>query len=451
MANRVGSIEPYNESEEDFDSYVSRIKMYFVANDVGDAKKVAAFFTLAGPKIFGLARDLLSPAKPEESTLDKVLDTLRAHFKPTPVLIYERYKFYSRAQKSNESVKDFVAALKALAHTCEFGTTLSQMLRDRFVMGLASDKIQQVLLTESELTFEKAVSMATARETASKDVQAMASGSVHYVPSKQQVTKKTSTSNPNSSIVSKSYPYSKTKFTNVSSARNMSNVPKTPCSGCGKLHWKRDCPFKNASCHLCKQKGHLKKMCYTSKSKTTPSKKNVSDEPIMMDVTLDSVCVPMEMDTGATCSLMPRCQYEGFWPVESERPPLNASLTVVNAYGGTPLKVLGDITVSAKLEDGSSVDATKLVVVEGKGPCLMGRVLMRRLGLLKEANKLSAGSAIATSMLHDFPELFSEGLGCYKERRFTIEVDQSVPPKFCKARTVPYTLRAKIDQEIDTP
>ncbi|XP_076049435.1 uncharacterized protein LOC143030158 [Oratosquilla oratoria] len=343
MASRVGSIEPYNESEEDFDSYVSRIKMYFVANDVGDAKKVAAFFTLAGPKIFGLARDLLSPAKPEESALDKVLDTLRAHFKPTPVLIYECYKFYSRAQKSNESVKDFVAALKALAHTCEFGTMLSQMLRDRFVMGLASDKIQQVLLTESELTFEKAISMATARETALKDVQAMAGGSVHYVPSKQPVTKKTSTSNPNSSTVSKSYPYSKTKSTNVSSARNMSNVPKTPCSGCGKLHWKRDCPFKNASCHLCKQKGHLKKMCYTSKSKTTPSKgnvnftdcnelptessvdssyeyvyvisENVSDEPIMVDVTLDSVRVPMEMDTGATCSLMPRCQYEGFWPV----------------------------------------------------------------------------------------------------------------------------------------
>ncbi|XP_076037783.1 uncharacterized protein LOC143023154 [Oratosquilla oratoria] len=160
-------------------------------------------------------------------------------------------------------------------------------------MGLASDKIQQVLLTESDLTFEKAVSMATARETALKDVQAMASGSVHYVPY----------------------------------ARNMSNVPKTPCSGCGKLHWKRDCPFKNASCHLCIQKGHLKKMCYTSKSKTTPSKcivnftdcnelptessvvycyeyiyaisENVRDEPIMVDVTLDSVRVPMEMDTGA--------------------------------------------------------------------------------------------------------------------------------------------------------
>ena len=69
-----------------------------------------------------------------------------------------------------------------LTLNCEFGATLPEMLRDRFVMGLANDKIQQVLLAETDLTFDKAVSMATAREAASKDVQAMSSGSIHYVP-----------------------------------------------------------------------------------------------------------------------------------------------------------------------------------------------------------------------------------------------------------------------------
>ena len=88
MYSKVGSIDPYNESQEDFDSYISRVNMYFVANDIDDAKKVAAFFTLAGPKIFGLARDLLSPKKPEETTLAVILDTLCKHFKPKLVLIY---------------------------------------------------------------------------------------------------------------------------------------------------------------------------------------------------------------------------------------------------------------------------------------------------------------------------------------------------------------------------
>ena len=56
------------------------------------------------------------------------------------------------------------------------------MLRDRFVMGLNNEKIQQTLLAETNLTFDRAVSIATAWETASKDVQAMTSGSVNYIP-----------------------------------------------------------------------------------------------------------------------------------------------------------------------------------------------------------------------------------------------------------------------------
>ena len=470
MSSMLGSIDPYNESEEDFDSYISRVKMYFVANDVDDAKKVAAFFTLAGPKVFGLARDLLSPKKPEESTFDVVLNTLRKHFKPKPVLIYERYKFYSRSQKSGETVNDFVVALKALAHTCEFGATLSEMLRDRFVMGLSNDKIQQVLLAESDLTFEKALSMATAREAASKDVQAMTSGSVHYVPTSQSSSKKGFISG------SKSQSFNKSKPANVSSPSNASNIPKTPCTGCGNRHWKRECPFKSATCHACKQKGHIKKMCFTSKSKSTAQRTqsksqvhfadsdnppgnsdsnsydhvfsvtDVRDDPIMVDVLLNTVRVPMEMDTGATCTLIPKCQYERLWPVASERPALNASGTVVNAYGGTPLKVVGEIVVSASLDGGSSVNSTKVIIVDGKGPCLIGRVLMRRLGLIEDVNAVSAN---ANSMEQEFPDLFSEGLGCFKDRQFSIEVDPSVPPKYCKARSVPYTVREKIDKEID--
>ena len=173
---------------------------------------------------------------------------------------------------------------------------------------------------------------------------------------------------------------------------------------------------------------------------------NVSDEPMMVNVSLNDVRVPMEMDTGATCTLIPQSQYERFWPVSSERPILNASPITVNSYGGTPLKVVGEIDVSARLENGSSVDSTKVIIVDSRGPCVIGRVLMRQLGLIEDVNTVSA---TAKSMEQEFPELFTEGLGCFKDREFKIEVDPNVPPKYCKACTVPYTVRVKIEKELD--
>ena len=52
MAGRMGSIDPYSEAEEDCESYCSRIEMYFLANEINDDKKVTAFYTLVGPKVF---------------------------------------------------------------------------------------------------------------------------------------------------------------------------------------------------------------------------------------------------------------------------------------------------------------------------------------------------------------------------------------------------------------
>ena len=85
----------------------------------------------------------------------------------------------------------------------------------------------------------------------------MSSGSVHYVPSSHSSSKKSF--NSGSSLKNHSFSKAKTDSTpnlsNVSrSSSDKANVPKMPCSGCGKLHWKRDCPFKNATCHACKQK-----------------------------------------------------------------------------------------------------------------------------------------------------------------------------------------------------
>ena len=471
MPRTIGTINPFNEAEEDFDSYCSRVDLYFVANEIENEKKVASFLTLGGPKIFGLAKNLLSPKSPASCSYKEIQDALKAHYKPKLIVIYERFKFYSRSQKSGESVADFLAALKALAHTCNFGTTLSDMLRDRFVMGLSNGTTQQHLLAEPDLNFNKAVDMATAREAALRDVKAMGGEPVHKVHSQSKLGK--------AGISSSKNIHSGGKFTSKPSSSNNSKgsdaKPKMPCTGCGNFHWKKDCPFRNAECHTCKKKGHIKKMCFESRSDKTQPKSNVhfsssdrhsptqppnsdsdpcydfifsvnSDrvDPILVDVVLNKVRVSMELDTGAACSLMPRSKYEQLWPVISERPILSSSSTMLRVYGGSTLKVFGEIVVTARLEDKSQSCSAKVIIVDDEGPCLLGRDLIQSLGLYSDIHQVSN----ANSFKAEFPELFSEGLGCYQGRDFTIEVDQSVPPKYCKARPVPYTMREKVEEEL---
>ena len=141
MAHTI-DVEKLNEEVEDFEIYVSRIKLYFIVNDTDVKKQVPLLLTLIGAKSYTLAKNLLTPKSPELCKLDEIIDALTSYYKPKMNIVYERYKFYSRNQKADESVSDFVKEIKTLAHTCDFGETLTMMLRDRFVMGIANNWIQ---------------------------------------------------------------------------------------------------------------------------------------------------------------------------------------------------------------------------------------------------------------------------------------------------------------------
>ena len=52
------------------------------------------------------------------------------------------------------------------------------------------------------------------------------------------------------------------------------------------------------------------------------------------------------------------------------------------------------------------------------------------------------------SILYKHAKLFEEGLGTLTGFQAKIVVDSSAQPKFCKARTVPYFLRDKVEKEL---
>ena len=150
--------------------------------------------------------------------------------------------------------------MKNLAQTCGFGNNLNESLRDRFVTGLSNTETQRVLLTEADLTFKRAVDIASAREAAQLDAEAMKQPNVMHDGDKTQ---------------------RRCKNAGNAAAKPLSlsggAKPKTKCSGCGQFHWRSACPYKETVCHACGKKGHLKKCCFkVLKQQKTKRTENVN-------------------------------------------------------------------------------------------------------------------------------------------------------------------------------
>ena len=99
------------------------------------------------------------------------MSLLTTHLNPQPSEIVQRWKFNSRNRKPEESIIEYVADLRKLAQDCNYGDTLTVMLRDRLVCGVNDDKIQRSLLLEEILTFDTALRKAQAIEAAIKNMK----------------------------------------------------------------------------------------------------------------------------------------------------------------------------------------------------------------------------------------------------------------------------------------
>jgi len=126
--------------------------MCFEVNNVLEAKRVPTILTLMDNKTYALLRSIVSPRRPKELSFAEIVDNLAQHLDPKPVVVAERFKFHKAEQQESESIRDFLARLKKLAETCEFGGYHEEAIRDRFVCGLKEQTIQRKLLAVADLT-----------------------------------------------------------------------------------------------------------------------------------------------------------------------------------------------------------------------------------------------------------------------------------------------------------
>ncbi|XP_077519911.1 uncharacterized protein LOC144129685 [Amblyomma americanum] len=169
----VGRIGEYRlGTNASWDEYVERLEMFCEANQITkEEQKRAVLLSSCGEEVYGLIVTLVKPERPTAATYEEIKTAVRKHLHPKPSELYARFLFYRRNQAAEESVADYVTALRKLAEDCGFGSAqlpLDVMMRDRFVCGLRNEGVQQRLLAEHSLTFKVAYDLATTAEATAK-------------------------------------------------------------------------------------------------------------------------------------------------------------------------------------------------------------------------------------------------------------------------------------------
>ena len=258
------------------------------------------------------------------------------------------------------------------------------------------------------------------------------------------------------------------------------------CFRCGGPHLAPQCRHKDTECRYCKKKGHLARVCKaksraTSKSldpvnmpaqqdKTKPSKRSnyvseaeqpVSDteygmnaldddhsEPYQLDVYLNDFPTKMELDTGAAVSIINTTVFDKL-KRSSYVPPLQPAENKLKTYTGQDLQVLGVTRLKVRYETKQLYLCVH--VVSGSGPCLLGRDWIMPLGVnlkdLKEIKSLTLSRPL-DELLDKYSTVFKEELGCFKGPPVKLAVHENAQPKFYKARPVPFSLKQKVEQEL---
>uniref|UniRef100_A0A8C5MGF4 Gypsy retrotransposon integrase-like protein 1 n=1 Tax=Leptobrachium leishanense TaxID=445787 RepID=A0A8C5MGF4_9ANUR len=470
MAALVGTVSPFDCELQSWDEYIEVLDYFFQANEITDAgKRKAVLLSGVGASTYSLLRSLLCPMTPAEKTYQELVVVLKAHYNPKPSEIVQRYKFNSRTRHTGEKVADYVAELKKLAQYCEYGPTLPQMLRDRLVCGVNDDRMQRRLLSEVDLTFEKALTMCLAMESADRNIKDLQGFSGDEESQSQR-------SHQGQSVVH-----------NVGAVDKRGWKTDYECFRCKGNHAPHECKFINELCHHCQKRGHIKRACkskHVMQSHKTPfqglrgerkgkekagrshlvKEEDVSETedagdintiysvshkmpkvaPILQKLKVNGMNIEFEVDTGCGITIISKKQYSKLWK-NTDIPEWEPCNLTLKTYTGEKMLVLGQVIGTVQ----SQMDNKKLtmVVVEGAGPNLLGRNWLKDLRVLPQlVNTVTASPTLHLADLLDrYAEVFKDELGQLKGTTAKIHVNSEAQPRFYKPRRIPFAVKPLVE------
>ncbi|XP_035690003.1 uncharacterized protein K02A2.6-like [Branchiostoma floridae] len=441
-------VEMTGDVSENWEIFKDEWASYEIATEKNKKPKeirVATLKTVIGRDCLDILRNLDIPADPGQPDADprqdpdKIIDALDKHFKPLKNTVYERYKFNTCEQAPGESIEVYVARLRKLVSTCEYGALKEEMLRDRIVLGICDNKVRMRLLKQKNLTLQAALEECKTSETTNKQIKAMQTAeTVHYAKTKP---------NP-------SQGKAKTKF---QQPHRRMQPQVNNCGYCGRAHArdKGKCPAFGKKCAKCDRPNHFARVCKASSKKINMVQDNVAedDEEVYtvgsvssnnkkwyIDLKMsDGKSLSCQIDTGATCNVISEDDFRKFG---HKMKPSKARLKL---YDGSILKPVGQGILKTRHQD-SIIDLEFQIVKTRQNPLLSAETCTK-LGLITLNTVNQVNNSKTEQIVEEYAGVF-EGLGCLPGE-YHIEIDKEAKPVQHLPRRVPVPLKAELKKKID--
>ena len=157
-------------------------------------------------------------------------------------------------------------------------------------------------------------------------------------------------------------------------------------------------------------------------------------EPIYVMVLVEQAPIVMEVDTGATLSVISESTYSRVWG--DTPPPLATSAAKLRTYTGEEIPVKGALEV--EVSHASQRKKLSLIVTRGDGPSLLGRNWLAELQIdWRGVYQIQEPAALA-AILKAHEALFRRELGTITCAKAELHMDPQVSPAFNRPQQVPF-------------
>ena len=340
---------------------------------------------------------------------DVLIKKYDGYFNPKQNLAIERNRFFTRKQGKEESLEEFLTALKNLSMKCELDTLREGIVRDVFIIGLKEENgyIREAILNKGNITLQEMIELAVAKEmakTESRKIEEKFVGAIGQGNNHNNYGRK----------YEKSYQNGDRHYDNQRQNYKAKYDENNTCTACGQIH-RYSCPAKGRKCNKCHKFNHYSKCCRSNGAgdhnigEIGLSDENSEEDDYdlfvgVINIECDNVKesnvldgwfttakifdkdVKCQLDTGAAVNLMAARTFDQIGGNRQDIRPTNVKVKTVTGN----IETIGEISIKCKINKQSK--EIIFIIATHKCRTIIGLETLLKFDLIKRNDQHQAGN-----------------------------------------------------------